>query len=475
MAYIQIDNFSGGLDDRKSILTSAPGTLAYLNNAHLTAGGEIEKRKAFHPVYVFPPNVRCLGGRAGVGTVWLFGNGSRPPSLPAEFSWVNVRVGNTNAIRLLRVDFWGREPRALLEYPNGVRRWFANTSVVDTSDPEVWGWPAIDPNRTNDLLVSNRKLWTVQGSILEASGLNEPEKHGSDVLGSTFYDASHEGPGISEFVAIAKYLQHVVTFAKNAAVIWQVDPDPDATAPIQTIENFGCAAPRSIVNYGESDTFFLSYSGVRSVRARDSSNIATVADVGTPINKTIGAHLSLLLETNNVATAIGVYEPRDGRYWLSLFDVIYVLSYFPSAKVTAWSTYTPGFQVVDMFNWDQHLFVLSPNTLYSFGAYKGNASDDYDNTVVEVETPFMNANDPAGMKRWFGYDMAAEGKWTVHAATNVRDPSFDEITQNLVGPTYDDLNIDMVGESTHVKLRLRSEHNGYARLSSVAVHFEPVA
>jgi len=47
MPYIAITNFKYGLDTRRSQLSSQPGTLLVLNNAHITEGGQIEKRKAF--------------------------------------------------------------------------------------------------------------------------------------------------------------------------------------------------------------------------------------------------------------------------------------------------------------------------------------------------------------------------------------------------------------------------------------------
>lgn len=47
MPYIIVENFKGGLDTRRSILNSSPGTLTKFINAHVNRGGEIEKRKAF--------------------------------------------------------------------------------------------------------------------------------------------------------------------------------------------------------------------------------------------------------------------------------------------------------------------------------------------------------------------------------------------------------------------------------------------
>jgi len=52
MAYIVVENFSAGLDTRRHPLTSKSGTLQTLSNAHISRGGEIEKRKSFDALNV---------------------------------------------------------------------------------------------------------------------------------------------------------------------------------------------------------------------------------------------------------------------------------------------------------------------------------------------------------------------------------------------------------------------------------------
>ena len=47
MPYILVEDFRGGLDTRRMNVTATPGTLVTLENAHITRGGEIEKRPAF--------------------------------------------------------------------------------------------------------------------------------------------------------------------------------------------------------------------------------------------------------------------------------------------------------------------------------------------------------------------------------------------------------------------------------------------
>lgn len=47
--YTVLENFKAGLDRRRSILTSVPGSLYQLQNGHINQGGEVEKRQQFNP------------------------------------------------------------------------------------------------------------------------------------------------------------------------------------------------------------------------------------------------------------------------------------------------------------------------------------------------------------------------------------------------------------------------------------------
>src|SRR4029077_2773547 len=78
MSYYIINNFSAGLDLRRSSLTAPAGTLRKLKNLHVTPGGEIEKRYAFVKFATVDPASRGLAelnqklyvfGPGGPGTI----------------------------------------------------------------------------------------------------------------------------------------------------------------------------------------------------------------------------------------------------------------------------------------------------------------------------------------------------------------------------------------------------------------------
>ena len=91
MPDLVIENWQYGLDARKSELTSRPGTLLSIVNAHINQGGEIEKRKAFIQT-LLPTNSYGLEVTSSGLTVFgSVASGGLSPSLPAEFTYQRLQ------------------------------------------------------------------------------------------------------------------------------------------------------------------------------------------------------------------------------------------------------------------------------------------------------------------------------------------------------------------------------------------------
>jgi len=134
------------------------------------------------------------------------------------------------------------------------------------------------------------------------------------------------------------YQNRLAIFARRSVQIWNVDPDPDLNSVYQLLLNVGAESAESIVGYGDQDIFFLSETGLRSLRARDSSNIASTSDVGVAIDQDFIDYVREQPQ-NIVSRSKAVLESLDGRYLLALGSRIYVFSNFPGSRVSAWSTY----------------------------------------------------------------------------------------------------------------------------------------
>lgn len=309
------------------------------------------------------------------------------------------------------------------------------------------------------------KVYALAESLMHYSAIDDPTKFNSGT-GFGIENLSTNASGSENLVAIANYFDDLAVFSRNNVQIWFVDPDPDRNAQLQVLNNTGAIAPNSVVEFGDNDVFYLSESGIRSLRARDSSNAAFVNDVGIQIDDIIQEKI---LSNSIVASeAQGILEPREGRYLLAIGSTVYVFSFFPSSKVSAWTTYELDFDVKWWAYSGQLVACRSENALYQFGSVAGKV---YDNSTATVIIPFLDAGTPSNQKTWTGLDAAAEGTWQVFAALDVKQPDeFIEIG-TLQGTTFNDMNMPAIGVSSHISLKFVSTDPDGAKLGSVAIHY----
>ena len=311
------------------------------------------------------------------------------------------------------------------------------------------------------------KMYALSDSLLHFSGIDDPTEWNDTSTGAGFINLANHSRGSEDLKSIASYFNNIAVFAEEAVQIWFVDPDANLNQQIQVLQNTGTIAPDSVVEFGDNDVFYLNLSGIRSLRSRDSSNAAFVGDIGNPIDSLIVADI----RTNRAAAeeAQAILEPRDGRYFLSIGSKVYVFSFFPSSKVSAWSIYEPGF-VVDRWAYDgRQTLCRSGNKLYSLGGENGNT---YDASEVVVQMPFLDASAPATYKTFSSLDVTCENTWTVSVATDPQDISLREEVATVHQTTFGLGRVTLSGYSTHLAPRLVCSASGAAKLGNLAIHYE---
>ena len=273
--------------------------------------------------------------------------------------------------------------------------------------------------------------------------------------------------GAEELMAIAPYFQNLAIFGLDAIQIWFNDPDPDLSTRVQVLNNTGTVASKSVVEIGDSDVFYLSRSGIRSLKSRDSSNAAFVGDIGNPIDDLVVADIAVNVDTTK--GACGIVDPRDGRYLLAIGEKVYVFSYFPSSKVSAWSIYEPGFVITDWAFDGTELLCRAGDKIYSVG---GENNDEYDSSVVTVQLPFLDAAKPATSKMWSGLDAVCSRDWVISTGVDETDISLYETAATINKTTYGVGRVSLSSTSSHIALRMTNTSSGAATLGNIAVHYE---
>ncbi|CAB4212711.1 hypothetical protein UFOVP1435_29 [uncultured Caudovirales phage] len=220
MPYLLVDSFGGGLDSRRHPLTAKASTLRVLNNAHITRGGEIEKRKAFQ--VVSDPRISgSFGAVAGIGTIYIFKpNESQYPDVSF---WVNEPSGGSGksvkfTIQYLLHPFepqhllsgirsatiYGGYPFVVAEFNNGDRFPFWNGKIISQSiggiipanaADLVGAFPYNNWNAWLASLLNNGKFLGIE-TLVAKDDNNIYVKEGTN-LTKTDYFASYESFGFN--------------------------------------------------------------------------------------------------------------------------------------------------------------------------------------------------------------------------------------------------------------------------------------
>lgn len=349
---------------------------------------------------------------------------------------------------------------------------------LDPNNPIYFGATRVGISNPLAALTFKSKEHIVSGSTLFFSGVNDPTKWGFNGVGAGFINLSNNSGGNENLTGLALYQGKLAAFARRTVQIWAIDPDPANNVQGQVLSNTGAIGAKSIISIGEIDVFYLSDSGVRSLRARDASNAAIVNDVGTPVDNLVLTDLAELTESEKTKCPC-VIEPIDGRYWLAIGSKIYVYSYFPGSQVAAWSTYEPGFEPEHFTTKDGRVYVrpkrgtdgVDPNSecIYLYGGDSGN---EYDECEVEVVLPYLDGGKPAHMKTLNGIDMTCEGYWKVYIGMDPLATSARDLIATVNQPTFSLGRIMAAGQGTHVGVRLVNNTSGYARLANLIAHFD---
>lgn len=291
------------------------------------------------------------------------------------------------------------------------------------------------------------------------TGLNNANGAGFQIL-------SNHARNSEELMAIETYYENMAIFAQDCIQIWYYDPDPALLQLVQVLTNTGTIASKSVQKIGDSDVFYLSRSGIRSLKAKDSSNSAILGDIGNPIDEMIIQ--AIQDDPADGRNSCAMLDPRTGRYYLAIGEKVYVFSYFPSSGVSAWSVYEPGFEITDWAFDGKQVLCRSGDKIYSLG---GENDDEYDSCKVTVQLPFLDAQTPATNKMWSGIDAVCSSTWSVKTAPDPTDIETNELSATLNKVTYGLGRVGLSTTSTHMALRLENEQSGAAKLGNLAVHY----
>lgn len=340
------------------------------------------------------------------------------------------------------------------------------------------------PYAPGDFVLTNgSKMYALSASTMYFSAIDDPTKWRvlTANVGAGFVDMSAETSGAEELMALAKYQNYLAVFAYSTIVIEFTDPDPKLNKQSQVLRNTGTRSPHSVCQFGDNDIYYLDESGIRSLRARDSSNSASTADIGVLVDPLVITKLQTMTFGQRLKV-FGLIEPSEGRFWLTMGDEIFVFSYFSGAKVSAWSTYipsVPGEVEDEVFNIDEaivfrrRIYIRSGDVIYAYGGDSEMGQElIYDSTEAIMRTPFLDADKPAKGKSFQGWDTSVRGVWNVSASFDVNSQDKAEVLGTVDETTTPHNRLTLNAQSTHISLTFKSRSEEAAKVSNALIHYE---
>jgi hypothetical protein len=321
------------------------------------------------------------------------------------------------------------------------------------------------------LHVQNNRVFSGAGPVVAYCKLNDPSDwtDPTSITGAGKIVISTDADGAQIVTGLAPYQGYMAVFAETAVVTYSLGANSSNFARIQEVPNAGTVAGRAVVGYGAADVFYLDGSGIRSLQARDASNLAITSDAGSVfdpfVQEVVAAATPLQIES---ATAI--IEPETGAYWLAIGSTILVLTNYPRTEIRGWTYYVAEFQITAMMRLGRRVYLRSSDTIYVYGGISGTQYPAATEVNAEIDIPFVTAKDDAGLKQIVGLDVGASNSWAVTALLDPNDESKTVYMGISTGITYGEGNWEGIGETSHIALRLTCNAAGEAKLSNLAIH-----
>lgn len=320
-------------------------------------------------------------------------------------------------------------------------------------------------------LAHNQKMYTVNEQLLNFSMVNDASRWDSGTaFGAGSIDHTSMAEGHPVLVSMADFGGDLAVFGSRHIFIWKTDPLPESYFKKQVLHRTGTIAPHSVKAFGSGDVMYLDKSGIRSLASHAAIDAAYASDFGIMIDRIVREKVAALTIEEHFHNIWSEVEPTSGRLWMALKDTIFVLSYYPAERISAWTYYDATGVQVDMMNSTaDQIFWRSGNNVVSFGGTDGAV---YDATEALARLPYIDGGRPATSKNWTAVDAAIYGTWQVRASFDPTMPTAFDLIANVTKSTYQQQKIAMNGESPAVSLELRTSFVGPARVGNAALHYE---
>lgn len=160
--------------------------------------------------------------------------------------------------------------------------------------------------------IAATKVFAADGDVVRYSATGNPLDW-STVDDAGFLPTGLNQNGANRIDVLNLYRSNLVAFNSSTFQMWQVDPDPEQMALLDTMEGIGSIAQQAAQPVA-NDLFFLTALGVRTVGIAGGSTNLQAGDVGMPIDPLVQEAIRIA-QASQIAP-IACYYPAAGQYWL---------------------------------------------------------------------------------------------------------------------------------------------------------------
>lgn len=287
-------------------------------------------------------------------------------------------------------------------------RWTLNVS--STSGNYIFGATSLTSMPITHAITLNDRVHFVGSNQWVGSAIDDFTQYGVNTSSSFSIELRNAMSGPAGYCGLASYQGRMAVFAPQSVQLWGINADPDQFQKQQDFSNTGTAYPLSLQMLGMLDVVYLHSSGVKTLKVREQTLNASVVDIGTPIDSLV---VTALENVENDPCA--VVDPLTGNYWLAINGTVYVFSYYPALKISAWSTFeltagNIGADLLEQVPFTVSKFVVdSNNSIVALGsdAYTPTALyfyEGYDNCELELETAWMDMKSAGDFKHIYAFN-----------------------------------------------------------------------
>jgi len=272
--------------------------------------------------------------------------------------------------------------------------------------------------------------------------------------------------GSEDVSALGIYRSNLVAFNAKAFQMWQVDEDPNNFAILDAIP-IGTRFYKSLAPVS-NDLVFLTDEGIRSMGIAGASTNLQAGFFGKQIDPLV------LAAIKGGEIPNGLFFPGAGQYWLFFGEEAFVLTMNGGKADMSWSRYVFPSAIDDWTLQDGALYLRSGDKVWLVD--DDTLIDDSGGSNVTFEGhvwwPYLDFGALGVTKSLIGFDIVADGTYSVSIAYNQKDASQFTTPYTIAGDTVPGDIIPLPVSAPSMQLRLVFAGNEAWEWSTSALHLQ---